>query len=127
MRCSKEYVSALSFERTIASGFDTSTGIGKRSTCSASPSRSNDDCGRIASTRSRSATASIASGNSGAEPAGTGWNASQRWRPTERSLMSVPTSRTSRSPFSRSARRSAAVPGAPDAVTMTVIGFTRGT
>jgi hypothetical protein len=41
--------------------------------------------------------------------------------------MSVPTSRTSRSPFRRSAFNSAAVPGAPDAVTMTVIGFTRAT
>ena len=36
--------------------------------------------------------------------------------------MSVPTSRTSRSPFSRSARRSAAVPGAPEAETSTVTG-----
>jgi hypothetical protein len=39
--------------------------------------------------------------------------------------MSVPTRRTARSPFSRSARRSAAVPGAPAAVTTTVIGFNR--
>src|SRR5919198_6616780 len=39
--------------------------------------------------------------------------------------MSVPTRRTGRSPFMRSARRSAAVPGAPDAVTSTVIEFTR--
>ena len=37
--------------------------------------------------------------------------------------MSVPTSRTSRSPFSRRPRSSAAVPGAPEAVTTTVIGF----
>ena len=36
--------------------------------------------------------------------------------------MSVPTRRTSRSPFSRRPRRSAAVPGAPEAVTTTVIG-----
>ena len=36
--------------------------------------------------------------------------------------MSVPTSRTSRSPFSRSARSSAAVPGAPEAETSTVTG-----
>src|SRR5438132_9418526 len=35
--------------------------------------------------------------------------------------MSVPTIRTPRSPFSRSARRSAAVPGAPEAVTRTVM------
>src|SRR5207244_9849847 len=35
--------------------------------------------------------------------------------------MSVPTMRTPRSPFSRSARRSAAVPGAPAAVTRTVM------
>src|SRR5919202_402139 len=35
--------------------------------------------------------------------------------------MSVPTMRTPRSPFVRSARRSAAVPGAPDAVTRTVM------
>jgi len=35
--------------------------------------------------------------------------------------MSVPTMRTPRSPFMRSARRSAAVPGAPDAVTRTVM------
>ena len=40
--------------------------------------------------------------------------------------MSVPTSRTSRSPFSRSPRSSAAVPGAPDAVHHDVSGFTRG-
>ena len=38
--------------------------------------------------------------------------------------MSVPTSRTSRSPFSRRARSSAAVPGAPEAVTTTVVSFT---
>src|SRR5437762_2719707 len=35
--------------------------------------------------------------------------------------MSVPTIRTPRSPFNRSARRSAAVPGAPEAVTRTVM------
>src|SRR5204863_3912693 len=35
--------------------------------------------------------------------------------------MSVPTMRTPRSPFVRSARSSAAVPGAPDAVTRTVM------
>src|SRR5262252_7210543 len=35
--------------------------------------------------------------------------------------MSTPTMRTPRSPFVRSARRSAAVPGAPDAVTRTVM------
>src|SRR6188508_1832270 len=35
--------------------------------------------------------------------------------------MSIPTMRTPRSPFVRSARRSAAVPGAPDAVTRTVM------
>src|SRR5690348_10287719 len=35
--------------------------------------------------------------------------------------MSVPTMRTPRSPFMRSARSSAAVPGAPDAVTRTVM------
>src|SRR5919198_62246 len=35
--------------------------------------------------------------------------------------MSVPTMRTPRSPFVRSARRSAAVPGAPAAVTRTVM------
>src|SRR6266571_6001775 len=35
--------------------------------------------------------------------------------------MSVPTTRTPRSPFIRSARRSAAVPGAPEAVTRTVM------
>ena len=39
----------------------------------------------------------------GSEPAGTRWKASQRCRPIERSDMSVPTRRTSRSPFSRSA------------------------
>src|SRR5262249_53198492 len=38
--------------------------------------------------------------------------------------MSVPTKRTRRSPFIRSARSSAAVPGAPDAVTTTVRSFT---
>ena len=40
-------------------------GIGKRSTCSARPSRSKDDCGRIASTPSRVASSSTASGNDG--------------------------------------------------------------
>src|SRR6266542_1552474 len=35
--------------------------------------------------------------------------------------MSVPTMRTPRSPFVRSARKSAAVPGAPEAVTRTVM------
>src|SRR5438105_11826582 len=35
--------------------------------------------------------------------------------------MSVPTTRTPRSPFMRSARSSAAVPGAPEAVTRTVM------
>src|SRR5512132_153345 len=35
--------------------------------------------------------------------------------------MSVPTMRTPRSPFVRSARSSAAVPGAPEAVTRTVM------
>src|SRR4029453_16968277 len=35
--------------------------------------------------------------------------------------MSVPTMRTPRSPFMRSARTSAAVPGAPDAVTRAVM------
>ena len=92
------------------------------SSAPASPSRSNDDCGRIASAPSRSATRGPRPANCGSEPAGTRWNASQRCRPTDRSLMSVPTSRTSRSPFSRSPRRSAAVPGAPEAVTTTVIG-----
>ena len=43
------------------------------------------------------------------------------WRPTERSAMSVPTTRTSRSPFSRSAWTSAAVPGAPAAETRIVV------
>src|SRR5438270_2458485 len=38
--------------------------------------------------------------------------------------MSVPTSRTGRSPFMRSARKSAAVPGAPEAVTNTVSAVT---
>ena len=55
--------------------------------------------------------------------AGTRWNASARWRPIASSPMSVPTIRTSRSPFSRSARIRAAVPGAPQAETRTVIGF----
>ena len=71
-------------------------------------------------------TSRTASAKPGSEPAGTRWNASQRWRPTARSDMSVPTSRTSRSPFSRSPRSSAAVPGAPQAETTTVIGFTTG-
>src|SRR5215210_173182 len=39
--------------------------------------------------------------------------------------MSVPTTRTGRSPFSRRARTSAAVPGAPDAVTSTVSSRSR--
>src|SRR5205814_5931218 len=41
--------------------------------------------------------------------------------PTACGDMSIPTMRTPRSPFARSARRSAAVPGAPDAVTRTVM------
>src|SRR5206468_7947210 len=71
--------------------------------------------------------AGIGRGKAGSGPEGTMGNASQSGRPTGRSLMSVPTSRTSRSPLRRNAFSSAAVPGAPDAVTMTVIGFTGGT
>ncbi len=59
-------------------------------------------------------------GEAGVGAGRTRWNASQSCRPIERSDMSVPTSRTRRSPFSRSPRRSAAVPGAPEAETRTV-------
>ena len=78
-------------------------GTGKLSRCAARPWRSNDDCGSTQSTPSRSTTARIASGKPGSDPGGTRWNASHRCRPTARSDMSVPTSRTSRSPFERSA------------------------
>src|SRR5262249_48727071 len=57
------------------------------------------------------------------DDAGTRWKESHTWRPIERSLMSTPTTRTSRSPFSRSARTRAAVPGDPDAVSRTVTGL----
>ena len=67
---------------------------------------------------------STASANAGSAPGGTVSNASHRKRPAANSLMSQPTSRTSRSPFARSPRRRAAVPGAPDAVTRTVNGST---
>ena len=72
--------------------------------------------------RSRRQSWRTASANIGLEPGGTCWNESQSNRPIARSLMSQPTRVTSRSPFSRSARRSAAVPGAPQAVTRTRSG-----
>ena len=93
----------------------------KRSFASARPSRSNDDCGRTASTCSRAADLEHRVGEAGI---GAGRNEVEGVAevPADRAArdMSVPTSRTGRSPFSRSARRSAAVPGAPQAETRTV-------
>ena len=70
----------------------------------ASPSRSNDDCGRTASAPSRSAIVAHRRGEAGVDdrPARGGTRRRGAGRPTAR-YMSVPTSRTSRSPFSRSA------------------------
>ena len=65
--------------------------------------------------------AEIARADPALEPAGTTWNVSQRKRPAERSLMSVPITCTSRSPFSRRAAIRRAAPGAPLAVSRILV------
>ena len=121
---SSAYVSALSFERRTVSGPATSTAVSpNRCLSSASGSSSKDDCGRTASTRSSPQISTSASVKSGSLPGGTRWKASQKWRPIASSDMSVPTRRTSRSPFSRSARINAGQPGTPDAVRRIVSGL----
>jgi hypothetical protein len=106
----------LSFERWIVSGEETSTGTGKRSRCAARPFqverglRQHDvDALALDDLEHRVGEAGIGAGRDE-------WNASQRWRPTDRSLMSgadEPHMSLAVRPQALSA--SAAVPGAPDA------------
>src|SRR5664280_1159129 len=116
-------VSALSLERRMASIEATTTTMSPKLSFSiARPSSVCDDWGRTTSTPSRRQISSMAPAKPGSLPAGTVANTSHRWRPIACAFMSTPTRRTSRSPFSRSERSSATVPGQPTAVMRMVSG-----
>ena len=100
-------VSALSFERRIASGEATSTAMPSRRSApsaSARPARSNDDCGSTASTPSRRQTSSIASAKPGSEPRGHDVERVAEMAP-DRSARTCPCRRAGPSPLAVLAQR----------------------